>query len=57
MFEMPGEAAAFELVQKSRPRAGAVFFQRGARFVVIEAEGLDQRGLDELAAAFEKGLP
>lgn len=56
IFQMKSDASAFELVQKSRPQPGTLFFQAGSRYVLLAAPGLDQRQLNEIAKALEKEL-
>jgi hypothetical protein len=53
---MKSDASAFELVQKSRPHPGTLFFQAGNKYVLLVAPGVDQQQLNEIAKALEEEL-
>jgi hypothetical protein len=56
VYQMKSDGSAFELMQKSRPRPGVMFFHTGSRFVWIEAQGVEQQRLNEVAKALEANL-
>jgi hypothetical protein len=56
VYRMKSEGSAFELMQKSRPQPGALYFHAGARFVWVEAPGVGQQQLNAVAKALEENL-
>jgi hypothetical protein len=56
VFQMKSDASAFELVQKSRPEPGTLFFQAGSKYVLLSATGIDQARLNEIAKYLEERL-
>lgn len=56
VYQMKTEGSAFELVQKSRPAPGVMYFQMGPRFVWVEAQGVAQPQLNEIARTLEAHL-
>jgi hypothetical protein len=56
IYEMNTGPSAFEMAQKWRPAPGLLYFHSGSRFVTIEAPGLDNAQLNEVAKALEAHL-
>jgi hypothetical protein len=56
VYDLESPAVALELVQRWRPSADTVFFQRGRYFVVLKWEDADRKALEALVAELEKRL-
>jgi hypothetical protein len=53
----PNESAAFELVQKSRPVAGAAYSYRGRYFITARSEAASAAQLSQFLNHFERAIP
>ena len=53
VYEMGGQAVAFELVQKWRPQPASISFQQGRFFVVLKSEPEDAKAMSALASSIE----
>lgn len=56
VYEMGGQAVAFEMVQKWRPEPKKMAFHEGPYFVVLAAEVEDREGMNDLAKQLEQAL-
>lgn len=56
VYEMGGQAVAFEMVQKWRPEPKKMAFHEGPYFVVLAAEVEDREGMNDLAKQLEQAF-
>ena len=56
VYALDSAAVALELVQRWRPSADTVFFNRGRYFVVLKWQDADRKALEAFVAEMEKRL-
>lgn len=56
VYEMGGQAVAFEMVQKWRPQPKSMVFHEGPFFVLLTAEQDDRAGMNAMAQLIEQVL-
>jgi hypothetical protein len=56
VYALDSPAVALDLVQRWRPSADTVFFNRGRYFVVLKWQDADRKALNAFAAELEKRL-